>query len=80
VLETDDDLGTLYAIELIFEQCVKTSNNLNLKGNLDLHLLKVEVCEGSFSYVFLYDKFVSIQEMDNQQYKMILLEKSAEIF
>jgi len=70
----------LYAIELTFEQCVKTSNNLNLKGNLDLHLFKVEVCDEGFSYVFLYDKFVSVQEIDNYKYRMILLEKSAEIF
>ena len=72
VVETPDDLGTIYAIELKFEQCLKTAN--------DLHLFKVEICDESLNYEFFYDKFVSVQEIEQRFVKMILLEKSADIF
>jgi hypothetical protein len=70
VIETPDDLGTLYAIELKFEECLKRAK--------DLHLLKIEICDEEISYEFPYDNFISVQNIDERFKKIILLEKCAE--
>ena len=70
MIETPDDLGTLYAIELKFEECLKRTN--------DLHLLKIEICDEEISYEFPCNNFITVKNIDQRFKKIILLEKCAE--
>ena len=69
-IETMEEVGKIYAIEMKFEQCFKTAN--------DLHLLKVEILDENVEYVFEYNGFVSVKKSSERFVKMILLEKNAE--
>jgi hypothetical protein len=63
-------LGTIYAMEMKFSDTLKRCN--------DLHLLKVEVNDGTSEYVFEYDNIVSVKDSTERFVRLILLEKNAE--
>lgn len=63
-------MGTLYAVELKLENCVKTAN--------DLHIEKIQVCCDGYLYEFQYDKQVSLRDYDARYKQLILLEKNAQ--
>lgn len=63
-------MGTLYAVELKLENCLKTAN--------DLHIEKIQVSCDDYLYEFLYDKQVSLRDYDARYKQLILLEKNAQ--
>ena len=70
MIKTSQELGTLYAIELRYEQCLKTANDLNLD--------KVEIVDEGVTYCFIADEVLSVKNTDERFSKIILLEKNAE--
>ena len=76
-MESLEDIGPIYAIELRLAQCKSFFENIN-----DLNLEKVEIYENSMNYEFCYDQTVSIRDVLDinshlAEKKLILLEKSA---
>ena len=70
MVETEEDLGTLYALELKIENCLKTAN--------DLHIEKIQVAFNGYEYEFNLNQQVSVKDMDTRFKQIILLEKNAE--
>jgi hypothetical protein len=66
----NDDLGTLYAIELRYEQCLKSANDLNLE--------KIEVVDDSVTYCFFANEILSVKNMNERFRKIFLLEQNAD--
>ncbi|RNA20949.1 lipoxygenase homology domain-containing 1 [Brachionus plicatilis] len=72
-IESQDDLGVIYAIELKFIDCLSKSNDLDLE--------KVEIIDNDFSYRFDYNKAISVKNPDKVKFnKKILFEENAQIF
>ena len=77
LVESLEEIGTVYAIELKLAQCQSYFEKTN-----DLNIEKVEICDGKFTYEFFYDKTVSLRDIFDikshlVEKKLILLEKSA---
>ncbi len=70
IVRTKYELGTLYALELKFENCLKTAN--------DLHIEKVQVSYDDYLYEFQYDKQVTVRDYHRRYKQLILLENNAQ--
>jgi hypothetical protein len=69
-IETQENLGTIYAMEMKFTDSLKRAN--------DLHLLKVEVLDNDYNYEFEFNGIVSVKNSTERFVRLILLEKNAE--
>ncbi len=70
--ESNQNLGTIYAISLRCEECTKTSN--------DLHLMKIEICDDNFFYIFDIDQLISIKDALGRNKIYYFFEKNAKFF
>lgn len=77
IVETLDEIGPIYAIELRLGQCKSYFEKTN-----DLSIEKVEICDDLFTYQFHYNKTVTIRDFYDVkshlvEKRIILLEKTA---
>ena len=68
--ETNDDLGTVYAIELKCEECTKTTD--------DLHIKKIEILDQEFVYTFDINQIISVKDTLERFTFYYFLEKNAQ--
>lgn len=72
-LESEEDLGILYAIELKFCDCLSKANDLDLK--------KVEIVHNEETFTFENNQVISVKDPNEVKYiKKILLENNAQFF
>lgn len=73
-IESEDDLGILYAIEIILKDCLSRANDLDLE--------KVEIVYNNHSFNFDYnDETISVKNPEKIKcVKKILFENNAQFF
>ena len=70
--DSNQNLGTIYAVSLKCEECTKTTN--------DIHLMKIEICDDAFVYKFDINQFITIKDTLERNKIYYFFENNARFF